>query len=418
MESFEKNIENTGWIASRSEFKEIIDPKEEGVYFLKRILVDLILFPFFLLALLLLFFTKRRTGKIVLGTHSIVSNSFLNDLLAQDFDVTNFVFKNSSNGHHNGISMADITPKWLTGKDPYLFGSYFAFIWAIRNFDIFTLYFDGGFLERTLWWRFEPLLLKLFGKKVLLYPYGADVWSELLNRDKKRKYGHLKSYPKYFHLDGKRIKRLYWWSKYANVIVGTIDYVDWLPRIDLLTWHGQIHPGMQAETFAFPPLMPHITAVHYANDGFRKGSHIINSVLERIETQRKDFKGITAERLPREEALALLDNAHIYIDNLIDGFLSYSSLEAMMKGKVVITNLDPEIDDFYRYLKPEYYDRFFAELPIIRANIDTFDSVLNALLNRPEEMENIARKSQQFAQNIFAENETVWKHIFKELAKT
>src|SRR5437016_3219381 len=49
------------------------------------------------------------------------------------------------------------------------------FLWAVLRYDIFQLYFDGGFLNRTIGKRLEMPLLKLLGKKIVVSAFGGDV---------------------------------------------------------------------------------------------------------------------------------------------------------------------------------------------------------------------------------------------------
>ena len=51
---------------------------------------------------------------------------------------------------------------------------YGAFVWAGLRYDIFGFFFDGGLLHATPFWRVELALLKLAGKKIVVYPYGSD----------------------------------------------------------------------------------------------------------------------------------------------------------------------------------------------------------------------------------------------------
>ena len=58
---------------------------------------------------------------------------------------------------------------------------YAAFLWAGLRFDVFGFFFDGGLLGETPFWRLELRLLRLAGKKIVVYPYGGD--ARLASRD-------------------------------------------------------------------------------------------------------------------------------------------------------------------------------------------------------------------------------------------
>lgn len=410
------NLARYDWILTNEDFKAPFDFKQEFRYYLKRYLVDILaVFPFLIILIALYFYKKFKpkndsANKMIFGTHPIISFKLLKGVLKEDYECTVFVFHDWSKGNfHDGVVAEDIMPKWAVGKDPYLFGSYWAFIWALKNFDIFHLYFDGGFLERTIWWKLEPIIYQLFDKKVILYPYGADVWDLLRNTNRARKIGHMTFSPRYFHLDFKRIKRLYHWSKYADLIHGHINYIDSLPRIDVLAFHGHIIDNKEKYDYSFPEIKDKVKIIHYANHGVRKGSHFIKKILYELKNERDDFEFELCEGLPRETALQKLDGTHIFIEQITDGFLSYSAVEAMLKGKVVLTSLDEDLKGFYEYLYPDYYKDFFKELPVININSESLKSRLTELLDNKENLEILSKKGREFIEKMLDGNEKAYK---------
>ncbi len=402
-------IDNQDSFTITSNFEAPVKFTEEIKYYIKRVLVDILIGLPVLLILFLMYpfkrvIKKRSKRKIILGTVPIIIFKTYNDVLKDKFDTTLFVTKDWSEGSfHNGITLEDISPKFIS-KSPFFLGSYYSFFWAILNFELFFLYFNSGFLERTIWWRLEPLIYQLFDKKVILFPYGSDVWSVNQVQNINKKYGLTLFDKKYFSMDFKRIYRNHWWSKYVNVVFSLVDFVKFLPRFDILTLHGHILIDIEDRVVLNKTVQDKIKIVHFANDEYRKGTKVIDSILKSLKEKRDDFEYEIIVNVSRDKVLEKIDSSDIVIDTFIDGFLQYTTLEAAAKGKVVFAHLDKELNDFFKYVNNEYYENHFNEIPIIDYNMNTFEKNLIKLLENKDEIKVIGDKTYDFAVNIIKEN--------------
>lgn len=420
--NLKEKLAESGWVLTNEDFKPPFDFKEELRYNLIGYSVSILAIIPLLIVLVFLYFYLRLKGKnkrprMLFGTHAVITFKLLKKVLEEEHDCTLFAFKDDFHKVENidVITAEDVMPKWIARKYPYLLGRYWAFVWALKNFDIFHLYFDGGFLDRTIWWRLEPIIYQLFGKKVILYPYGADVWDTFRNTNRLSKLGQMCCSPKYFHLDFKRIKRTYWLAKYANFVIGAVNYIDFLPKIDIFTFHGHIVGDTGNYRYVFPPIDKKVKIIHYANQGVRKGSHFIKQTFDNLRNERDDFEFESYYGLPREIALKKLDDIHIFIEQITDGFLSYSAVEALLKGKIVLTNLSENLIDFYKYLNYNYYENFFDELPIINVNSSNLKDKITELLNNKENLEVFSKKSEKFIRKMLNENEKAYKLLISHL---
>ena len=250
--------------------------KERLAYFLVSILA---IIPLLISLLLLYVFLKLKNKKgrprILFGPHIVSTFKLLKEALEDDFDCTIFIYDDYTQRVENlaVVTAKDIMPDWIANKYMYSVGRYIAFIWTLKNFDIVHHYFNSGFLDQTLWWRLEPIIYQLFDKRTILIPHGADVWDIFRNSNRLSKMGHM-ARPRYFDLDFKRIRRMYWWSKYSTLVFGNVNYMDFLPRIDILTLHGHILK-QKTYNYAFPEDTGKVKIIHYANDYVRKGSHYL-----------------------------------------------------------------------------------------------------------------------------------------------
>ncbi|WP_324171522.1 hypothetical protein [Sulfurimonas sp.] len=413
-----------GWSFLFDDNEPAINFKNELKYNFKRYIVDLLIIVPFLLSLIILFIYKKlRTPnlekKILLGTVPIVTFYLLTKLLKQNgFNTTLFVFDDWSNGNfHNDISFSDICKNKFLNKESYLFGPYISFLWALNKFDIYTLYFNSGFLERTIFWRIEPIIYQLFNKKVILFPYGSDVWSIKQNSNRVQKLGHMMSLKKYFHLDKKIESRVYHWSKYVNLIIATVNYIDFLQKIDILVYHGHIIDDINNKKYTYNfKNTDDIKIIHYANDKVRKGSNYIENSLKKSNNHINNLEFYYAEK--RDVILSKLDSSHFYIEQLTDGFFSYSALEAMIKGKIVFLYLDESINDMYKIVNSNYYIDFFDNSPIVNINLYNLEDRLIEYQNKNfNELKEISLKSREFAIKLLQENEKMYLKIFDRLVK-
>ena len=67
-----------------------------------------------------------------------------------------------------------VLDRWMRVPGLRTLVPYGAFLWAAGRFDIFGFFFDGGLLQATPFWRTELALLRLAGKRIVVYPYGGD----------------------------------------------------------------------------------------------------------------------------------------------------------------------------------------------------------------------------------------------------
>lgn len=414
-----KNMQTHGWVALDTPFEPPVYFWQEVKYYLLRGIVDVLVFPFFLCIVLGLGIWKKSCKqparkRMFFGSHPIVTFVHNKHILETEYECVLFAFEDWSNGAmHKGITLKDIMPSFLIGNTPYMLGSYWTMAWVLLRFDVVHLYFDGGLLERTLWWRIEPILYQVFGIKVVLYPYGTDVMSTVRNANRIQRFGHMRFSKKYFMLDYKREKRNFWWSKYANLIIGYAPYIDFLPRLDVLTWHG--HIVYDVDRVPFPSIKPKIKIIHFASHGVRKSSSFIKNELDKLSKVYPQIEVECLSGLSRDDAIKKIENSHIFIDSLNDGYLQFSSLEAMLKGRVVLSLIDTELQTFFTQIAPSEYKSFFHDLPLIGINSDSLYAKLEDLILHPEALESIANKNNEFAHTMVAQNIEGYKTIMSML---
>jgi len=122
---------------------------------------------------------------------------------------------------------------------------------------------------------------------------------------------------------------------------------------------------------------------------YKKGSHIILEVL--VALQKKyptKIKVTIAENLPYDEYIRLYDDAHILIDQLYSYDQGFNALEAMAKGKCVITGAEKEFEDYYQ----------LKETVAVNSLPDANDlsQKLEVLIQNPEQIIAIGQNARKF----------------------
>lgn len=417
-----KDKQTYGWVALDTPFEPPVQFLQEWKYYLKRVGIDFLCILPFLCVILSVWFWKKIRKKplkkrMFFGSHPIVTLMHNRKVLENTYECVSFAFEDYSQGKmHDGLTLRDIMPSFLMGKSPYFFGSYWTMIWVLVRFDVVHLYFDGGLLERTLWWRIEPWLYQFFKIKVVLYPYGTDTMSISRNSNRIQRFGHMRFSKCYFTMDLKREKRNFWWSKYADLIIGAAPYIDILSRFDVLTWHG--HIVQDVVKVPFPSLYPKIKIIHFASHGVRKSSFFIQQELARLAIHYPHVEVECLNGLPRDVAIQKLEEAHIFIDSLNDGYLQFSSLEAMLKGRIVLSMIDESIKNFFIQVASQVYRPFFDDLPLIDITHQNLYQKLETLVQNPEQLESIAIQNSTFAQRMVTQNIEGYKAIIEILMES
>jgi hypothetical protein len=269
--------------------------------------------------------------------------------------------------------------------------AYLFFARALRRYDIFHYFFDGGLLRLTPLVNLELPFLRLCGKRIVLLPYGSDTfvydhvadlrWRQLLMIN----YGARGNEAEMIE---RRIRR---WSRHADVVVGCLVHIVCLPRWDVLPL--QYYP---IDTDALKPGYPRtdgtVRVVHAANHRGAKGTEFVIDAVRRLQENGYDIELQLIEKLPNTRALELIAEADILIDQLLFGY-ALAALEGLALGKVVISGIEDnaEYAPFRRY-------SYLSECPIVAAGPETLYDVLVDLITRRDEWPDIGRRSRQYAE--------------------
>ncbi len=289
-----------------------------------------------------------------------------------------------------------------------------AFVRLLFRADVYVLYFDGGLLRRTPLQKYEIRLLKLAGKKVVMFPYGSDAfvidriahkpWREMLTAD----------YPQFLARARDIEARLARFANDADLLVGCLFHISTLPR-----WDHLMLVCYPVETHEIEPVFPDpsdevIRVFHAPNHRIIKGTkHIIEAVRE-LRDEGIAIELDLVERVSRHEVLKRMSKAHVLADQLNAGY-AQTALEGMALGKIVITGANP----------PEH-DKLFldktalGECPVHWASTDTIKQVLREIADNRSKWHEWGVANRRFVERHHSFEATArnWQKVFDQLPRT
>lgn len=259
------------------------------------------------------------------------------------------------------------------------------------------VYFDGGSLRHIPGLRLlEPRLLRLAGVKTLVMPYGSD--SQIFERTPNKHMAHVLciDYPRHFQKSHQKVSRqVEVWSSGADIVVAAMDSIDYM-----FFWNRIRHCHFAFDTGAISPSYPRpkkdetIKIIHAPNHTNIKGTKYIVEAVENLKAQGYNVELLLVQGKSNKEVLLLMQSAHIAVDQLIMGTYAMFAIEAMANGKPVVGYMRQDHMQLYQELGCLQK----GEMPIIQARTSNIQGVLKEMLDAPETLEDIGKKTRQFAE--------------------
>ncbi len=268
------------------------------------------------------------------------------------------------------------------------------FLWAVMRYDIFQLYFDGGFLGRTLGKRLELPLLRLLGKRVIVSAYGADVRVERITRSLGEYNCCLDCTQRLVACicDERRAERnLAHVHRYADVTLSMGDMIEYTPgsRNDVFYWAIDLKkwPFVGVSLFSNP-----VKILHAPNHEQFKGSRFLYRAVEELRKEGYGVELLLVTGLKNDQAREFYRQADIVADQFLIGWHGNFAVEAMALGKPVIAYIR----------KPEAYLPCGIDCPIVNANPETLKQTLITLIGNPSLRYQLGVKGRQYVERVFS----------------
>ncbi len=127
------------------------------------------------------------------------------------------------------------------------------------------------------------------------------------------------------------------------------------------------------------------TIAHAPSNEDYKGTRYIFNVINQLKN-KFDFEFVIFQNLYRQELYQKITECDLIIDQMLVGSYGILSVESMYLEKPVVC-----------YIRPDIWEKIKDECPIYNANPDTLYDVLENILKNPQQIEEIGRKSKEYA---------------------
>lgn len=267
--------------------------------------------------------------------------------------------------------------RWLRGMDRI--GALFR---IGDEFNVFH-YYSHSLLPLMLDARYE----KWRGKRIVTEFFGSDV--RLPETEAKRNPYYVNSY---HESETTNRNKLQAWSDLTD---GEVIFPDHSFSLFLEPYFDKIHVvGQRIDCSRYAPCYPDVEikrprVMHAPSQQAFKGTAHIERAVESLKSKGLDFDYIRVSGMAHAEAMELYKTADLVIDQLCGGAHGVFACEAMALGKPVVC-----------YILPELVAGFPEGFPIINANPDTIESVLEEWIQSPARLHEVGKQSRAYAERV------------------
>lgn len=290
-------------------------------------------------------------------------------------EATSVAFNDDFRGFSNDIQ--------INGR--HFINRFLFFLWAAKHYDVFHFFWGISLFE---FWRFHQIdlpFLKLLGKKIFPHFRGLDVVDiKYFDYLRALTNGEHPEPPVMSRPDQQR--RLRVWIKYSDrLLVSEPDLYQVVPNallspqvIDLAYWQTEKLPLSEQDGI--------IRIVHAPTSRRKKGTEYLEKAVEHLQQKGYRVELLLAEKLQAHNIKSYYEQADIGVDQLLYGWHGKVSCELMAMQKPVVCYINPE------------YGRYRPDLPIISANPQTIEKVLEELIISKEARATIGLRSWEYVQ--------------------
>jgi glycosyltransferase involved in cell wall biosynthesis len=291
-----------------------------------------------------------------------------------------------------------------------ILGPYRVFLWSLRRFDVYHFFFDGGLLTGTPLRFLEVQLLHLAGKKVVVFPYGADVAAQSTIKSAEWRRGLAVHYPELIRRERAILRQIRYFCRRADYVVACIVHGESVARWDLLTtlyypidtnrWRPVETPGGQM-----------VSIVHAPNHRVIKGSDYLIEACRELQQEGHELELRLVEGMPNEELKELLEASDIVADQFVLGY-AMAALEGMSLGKPVLSNLS---DSAYYDVHREHTG--LDECPIVSTTPGDLKETLRRLIADPSLREEIGQASRDYVMKYHSYEPVarMWELVYRQI---
>jgi hypothetical protein len=267
---------------------------------------------------------------------------------------------------------------------------YFVFAWGIRHADVFLTFLDGGLLRHTAVRRLEGHLLRIAGKRLIVFPYGSDIavpgYLGVVER------ALLADYPVIADRAQSTKRRVDYFCRWADLVIRNHQY-GYLPRADVVwptqmavdteQWKGD---GRSSEADG---VTGEVVVLHAPNHRHVKGTALLLNAIEALRAKGVRVRLELIERRPNEEVRAAVQRCDIVAEQFLAGFGIFA-IEGASAGKPVLSALG--------WMPVGVRSsELLRDCPFVDVDVEGVDQALEQLVRDPARRAALGRAGREFA---------------------
>jgi glycosyltransferase involved in cell wall biosynthesis len=298
---------------------------------------------------------------------------------------------------------------WRLGGPLDFLSDYLMMARLLLTTDVFSCFFDGGFLRNTRGRDLELPLLRLAGRKVVVLPVGSDIavpgylgpWERAMVED----------YPQTIERGPDVRRRVLQFSRWATTIIRTLQ-IGFMPRWDVFWGHGlaiDTDEWRNPTDYASPAdgTDGAVRIVHAPNHRRLKGTQHLLDAVERLRAEGLLVELDLLERRSNREVRAAVMRADVVADQFLCGFGLFA-VEGLSAGKPVLSRIG--------WMPPEILATpSLRECPIVDADAGTVADRLRELVTDPELRARTGEAGRAYATKYHSYETVgaVWRNLFE-----
>jgi glycosyltransferase involved in cell wall biosynthesis len=369
----------------------------------------IIIYPFFYLYLgIRLLIIAQKAGKRILpnlvwGTDPIISNKYWSEAMrsigykSDTIMSTYYIINNKSDfdiyydEYFKKYSKIPILKRLIERNKLYLI-----FLETLNNYDIFHIPAHGFILKSTRLKYYEAQLLHFARKKIIILPYGGDLYRYSQVYDISLRHALMKSYPAAARNENELTKQFNYWVKNADFFLPFFQ-IDGVGR-----WDSFPYSSVVINTEQWVPRTNYnrnngkdgiVRIIHTPNHRGFKGSEFIINAVEKIKNEGYNIELILMERKTNDEVKAIMFSADILVEQLVATAYALSGIEGMSLGLPVISNLE---SNYYTQAFRRY--SYLNECPIYSATPESIYDKLKTLIQQPSLREELGKRGRAYVE--------------------
>jgi len=286
--------------------------------------------------------------------------------------------------------------------DYYLTKPFWALLHIMKYAKIYHVYFQGGPLSHTKYWKEEAELLKLAGVKLIGTAYGGDIYMYSKIQDLSIRHVMNMAYSQAAIKEKEIEERVQYWTECLDFIPGGF-ITDGRSRWDLL-----LSNPICIDTDLWKTKGKHsqndgtngaVKIIHLSNHRQYSGTDFIVKAIKELKAEGLKIDFFHPEgRIPNDEFKARLEESDIIVDAIIFTGYGLAAIEAMATGNCAIVNLEniALIQVFRRY-------SWLNECPLLSASPENIKAQIRLLVTNPELREILAKAGRKYVEKYHSE---------------